>query len=84
VCGSTYQLEFDHSIPRAKGGPTSAKYLRLRCRRHNDKLARAEFGEAFMAAKKAAAREARALRTRSAAASTSERPGGSEKIRGSG
>jgi 5-methylcytosine-specific restriction endonuclease McrA len=67
VCGSTHQLEFDHSIPRAKGGLTTAKYLRLRCRRHNDKLARDEFGEAFMAAKKAAAREAsaRALRTRS-------------------
>ena len=36
-CGSTSYLEFDHIIPRARGGATSAKNLQVLCRQCNRK-----------------------------------------------
>lgn len=48
VCGSTSRLEFDHVVPRALGGPSSAQNLRLLCRVHNDLAARRIFGDEWM------------------------------------
>ena len=36
-CGSTSYLEFDHIIPRSRGGATSAKNIQVLCRRCNRK-----------------------------------------------
>jgi hypothetical protein len=47
-CGSTLRLEFDHQIPRARGGPSTAENLRLLCRFHNDLAARRAFGDEWM------------------------------------
>ena len=49
VCGSTYQLELHHLRAVARGGQTTVDNLILACRRHNDWLARLEFGEAHVA-----------------------------------
>ncbi len=39
ICGSTFQVEFDHVRPRALGGPSTIENVRLACRlcrsRHN-------------------------------------------------
>ena len=48
MCGSIYQLEFHHRRPVARGGETTVDNLILACRRHNDWLARLEFGEGHM------------------------------------
>ena len=49
ICGSTLRVEFDHAvIPRAQGGPPTAKNLRLLCRVHNDLAARQTFGDHWM------------------------------------
>jgi 5-methylcytosine-specific restriction endonuclease McrA len=49
ICGSTVGIEFDHfPIPRARGGPSTAKNLRLLCRMHNDLAARQAFGDQWM------------------------------------
>src|SRR4029079_7568415 len=34
-CGSRERIEFDHIVPFARGGPSTVKNLRLRCRTHN-------------------------------------------------
>ena len=47
-CGSKYQLQFDHAIPIAKGGRSTASNIRLRCRQHNMLEAIHVFGEAKM------------------------------------
>ena len=44
-CKSTYQLEFDHVIPRALGGPSTADNLRLLCRNHNQRAAEEILGK---------------------------------------
>ena len=49
VCGSTWQVELDHVLPRARGGPSTAENLRLLCRAHNAEAARRVYGEAWMA-----------------------------------
>jgi len=56
VCGSEWQLEFDHVEAVAKGGATDVSSARQLCRKHNDQHARETFGEAFMEAKKRASR----------------------------
>ena len=48
VCGSTHQVEFDHVIPRARGGPSTVANVRLACRVHNFAAAREVFGHAWM------------------------------------
>lgn len=49
VCGSTVRLEFDHVVPRALGGESTATNLRLTCRCHNQLAARQVFGDEWMA-----------------------------------
>jgi hypothetical protein len=48
VCGSTYQVELDHIISVAKGGPSTAANLRCTCKAHNLRAARQAFGDAVM------------------------------------
>lgn len=44
-CGSTFQLQFHHLQPFAKGGPTVAANLTLHCSRHNAYRAEQDFGQ---------------------------------------
>jgi hypothetical protein len=46
VCGSTWQVELDHVVPRALGGPTTVENLRCACRPHNLRAAVQELGAA--------------------------------------
>ena len=62
-CESRHGLEFDHIVPIARGGLTTADNLRLRCRTHNHVEAERTFGAAFMKAKRERAVAARAART---------------------
>ncbi|HZZ85606.1 MAG TPA: HNH endonuclease [Anaeromyxobacteraceae bacterium] len=48
-CESRWQLEFDHVVPVALGGLTTAANLRLACRAHNGFLAEQVFGREHMA-----------------------------------
>jgi len=48
VCGSTHQLELDHVVPRARGGPSTVANLRVLCRAHNRLAARIALGNAVM------------------------------------
>jgi 5-methylcytosine-specific restriction endonuclease McrA len=48
VCGSTWQVELDHVVPFALGGPTMAANLRCACRPHNRRAAELALGEAVM------------------------------------
>ena len=48
ICGSTYRVQFDHIIPRARGGPSTVENVRLACAHHNDLAARQAFGDAWM------------------------------------
>lgn len=47
-CGSTYALEIDHILPRAKGGGDDPENLRLLCRSCNQRAAIEAFGLANM------------------------------------
>ena len=51
-CESRHGLEFDHIVPIARGGPTTADNLRLRCRTHNRVEAERAFGKGFMQTKR--------------------------------
>lgn len=51
-CSERGHLEFDHIIPFAMGGDSTAENLRLLCRSHNSFAADRAFGEDFMRAKK--------------------------------
>jgi 5-methylcytosine-specific restriction endonuclease McrA len=48
ICGSTFQLELDHIVPVARGGPSSIDNLRVVCRAHNQLAARQVFGATWM------------------------------------
>jgi hypothetical protein len=48
ICGSTLRVEFDHRVPRAHGGSSTAENVRLLCRMHNDLAARLAFGHGWM------------------------------------
>jgi hypothetical protein len=43
-CGSAHQLELDHLVPWARGGPPTVDGLRLLCHAHNALAARQAFG----------------------------------------
>jgi hypothetical protein len=45
VCGSTHQVQLDHIVSRALGGPATVANLRCACRFHNDLHARETFGD---------------------------------------
>ena len=47
-CASRNRLEFDHVLPVARGGRTTAANLRLLCRAHNLHAAERAFGRDFM------------------------------------
>jgi 5-methylcytosine-specific restriction endonuclease McrA len=48
VCGSRYQVQIDHVIPKAFGGTDDPENLRPLCRQHNLLMAERVFGEHFM------------------------------------
>jgi len=48
ICGSRYQVQIDHVIPRALGGGDGAENLRLLCRQHNLLAAEIVFGKPHM------------------------------------
>jgi len=48
VCGSTWQVELDHVVPRALGGPATVANLRCACKPHNLRAAVLELGEGVM------------------------------------
>jgi hypothetical protein len=48
ICGQRRHLEFDHVVPRARGGTSTVANLRLACRFHNDLAARQAFRDDWM------------------------------------
>jgi len=58
VCGSQRGLHFDHIVPFACGGESTAENLRLRCAAHNRLEADRQFGRGFMDQKVQEARSA--------------------------
>jgi hypothetical protein len=48
VCGSTTRVQFDHIVPRAKGGPSTTANTRLLCAPHNQISARRVFGDRWI------------------------------------
>lgn len=48
TCGSAYQVEIDHIIPKAKAGTDDPKNLRLLCKQHNLLEAERHFGKEKM------------------------------------
>ncbi len=59
VCGSQRGLHFDHIVPFACGGESTAENLRLRCAAHNRLEAERQFGRGFMDRKVEEASDAR-------------------------
>ncbi len=55
-CPARARLEFDHVKSFARGGPTTADNLRLRCRAHNQMAAERELGREYVRKKIAASR----------------------------
>ncbi|RYZ65628.1 MAG: HNH endonuclease [Proteobacteria bacterium] len=45
TCGSTFQLEIDHIMPKALGGTDNLDNLRVYCRVHNQFAAQQTFGK---------------------------------------
>jgi 5-methylcytosine-specific restriction endonuclease McrA len=56
-CGSRQRLQFDHIVPLAKGGLSTASNLRLRCQTHNQLEAERAFGREFMQGKRERAKQ---------------------------
>jgi hypothetical protein len=48
LCGSSFALEIDHKLPRAKGGSSKIENLRLMCRSCNQRAAIESFGQLAM------------------------------------
>jgi 5-methylcytosine-specific restriction endonuclease McrA len=63
-CGSRRFVQFDHRVPRARGGPSTVENVRLLCAPHNRLEAERIFGAGFMREKRERSRSSRALRTR--------------------
>jgi 5-methylcytosine-specific restriction endonuclease McrA len=55
-CEARERLEFDHVDPVARGGRSTVKGMRLRCRAHNQYEAERTFGAGFMQRKRDEAR----------------------------
>ncbi len=55
-CSATRALEYDHVVPFARGGATTIRGLRLRCRAHNQYEAERAFGSELMRRKRDQAR----------------------------
>ena len=51
-CDSRSRIEFDHTVPVARGGESTVENLRLRCRAHNQYEAERVFGAMFMQGKR--------------------------------
>ena len=51
-CEGTSDLEYDHIVPKARGGKSTVDNLRLRCFAHNQLEAERAFGAGFMQAKR--------------------------------
>jgi hypothetical protein len=47
-CGSSHRLQFDHIIPRARGGESTVSNVRILCQPCNLLAARHHFGDAWM------------------------------------
>jgi 5-methylcytosine-specific restriction endonuclease McrA len=60
-CSAREKLEFDHIEPVARGGPSTADNLRLRCRAHNQYEADRVFGAEFMNGKRRERAEVRKM-----------------------
>jgi len=60
-CGSTLRLEYQHIIPLACGGPSTAQNVTLFCRSHNLLQAEKDFGEEHVKRKQLEQRAANAL-----------------------
>jgi hypothetical protein len=75
-CPAREMLEFDHSVPVARGGEASVDTIHLLCRAHNQFEADCAFGARFMERKREQARQAaateRAKRSRDRAHATAE------------
>jgi len=67
-CESTRKLEFDHIVPLAKGGGTTADNLRLLCQPHNQFEAERVFGKDHVANRREIAQRERACARAAAAA----------------
>jgi 5-methylcytosine-specific restriction endonuclease McrA len=63
-CGSRRFVQFDHRVPRARGGPSTIENVRLLCAPHNRLEAERIFGEGFMSEKRERSRPSRAVPTR--------------------
>jgi 5-methylcytosine-specific restriction endonuclease McrA len=60
-CEATTLLEFDHIVPFARGGRSTASNLTLRCRTHNQFEADRVYGAGFMETRRNRGRQADAL-----------------------
>lgn len=74
-CPAVARLEFDHVVPVARGGESTAANLRLRCRAHNQYAAERAFGAGFMAGRRETARRRAAQKRERAAARGAPAPG---------
>lgn len=94
-CTERMGLEFDHVVPFARGGKTTADNLRLLCRAHNQHEAERVYGETHMRVRREASRagrnqaravraeaEVRAQRRRERAQDSSRDPGGNAQAQG--
>ena len=57
-CEARKFLEYDHEQPLARGGQTTVRNVRLRCRAHNQLEAERVFGEGFMEDKRRSVQQA--------------------------
>ena len=51
-CDSTWQVEFHHKIPYARGGTQDLENIELRCRAHNQYEAELDYGAELMEARR--------------------------------
>lgn len=63
-CGSRRMVQFDHEVPRARGGQSTVENVRLRCAAHNRLEADRIFGAGFMREKRERSRSSSSERTR--------------------